>query len=73
MNTLNDIEDYLEEMRLKELKLELILERKRIAMRKYFNTEKGKTALKKANKTYYDKNYKPTGNPVGRPKNITKE
>lgn len=49
------------------LKHHAVLERRRDAINKYFKSDKGKEATRKASKKYYDTKKK-TGRPVGRPK-----
>lgn len=63
-NVLNSFLDDLETLNNK-------VEGRRNAMKRYFQSEKGKKALSKANKKYYQKTYKPTGKPRGRPKKTT--
>jgi len=49
------------------------VEGRRNCMKRYFQSEKGKKALAKANKKYYQKTYKPTGRPRGRPRKATNQ
>lgn len=49
------------------LKLNCNIQRRRDTLKKYFQSEKGKEATRKASRKYYETK-KRTGRPVGRPK-----
>lgn len=62
-----EIEVFLEEVRNTQLKYLELLEKRKIAQKKYIKSAKGREANRKAQRNYYRKHLS-TGRPVGRPK-----